>query len=334
MAISGILKGQGIKMSPRDVADKVVAKVPKNELIGKLGVAGPGFVNIDMSKDFVDAQIKGILKLGIRAPLLSEDPKSKKVVVDFSSPNVAKEMHVGHLRSTIIGDSTCRLLEFLGHKVTRLNHLGDWGTQFGMLIAHLKDRFPDFANKPPPIGDLQSFYKESKKRFDEDEAFKKRAYEAVVKLQSGEPEHIKGWNEICDISKREFEKVYAALDIKITHRGESFYQSRMENLVKELAKGGHLEEDNGRKIMFGKDATIPLTMIKSDGGFTYDTSDMACLKQRIEEEKAEWIIYVTDAGQAHHFKSLFGGAQTAGFYDPSKVRVDHVTFGVVLGEDK
>jgi len=318
------------KKNPRDVGQEIVNHVTTSPIIDKMEVSGPGFINITLSKEFIRKQITNIVLQGVTSPPVSP----KNVIVDFSSPNVAKEMHVGHLRSTIIGDSICRLLEFLGHKVTRLNHLGDWGTQFGMLIAHLKDRFPDFANKPPPIGDLQSFYKESKKRFDEDEAFKKRAYEAVVKLQSGEPEHIKGWNEICDISKREFEKVYASLDIKITHRGESFYQSRMESLVKELAKAGHLEEDNGRKIMFGKDATIPLTMIKSDGGFTYDTSDMACLKQRIEEEKAEWIIYVTDAGQAQHFKSFFGGAQTAGFYDPSKVRVDHVTFGVVLGEDK
>lgn len=319
-----------LKKNPREVGQEIVKNVPKSPIIEKLEVSGPGFINITLCKNFIRKQITNLVLQGVTSPPVS----SKNVIVDFSSPNVAKEMHVGHLRSTIIGDSICRLLEFLGHKVTRLNHLGDWGTQFGMLIAHLKDRFPNFANQPPPIGDLQSFYKESKKRFDEDEDFKKRAYAAVVKLQSGDPEHIKGWTEICDISKKEFEKVYAALDIKITHRGESFYQSRMESLVKELGAAGHLEEDDGRKVMWGKDAKIPLTMIKSDGGFTYDTSDMACLKQRIEEEKAEWIIYVTDAGQAQHFKSFFGGAQTAGFYDPAKVRVDHVVFGVVLGEDK
>ena len=131
-----------------------------------------------------------------------------QVVVDFSSPNIAKEMHVGHLRSTIIGDSICRLLEFLGYNVLRLNHIGDWGTQFGMLIAHLQDKFPDYITKSPPISDLMAFYKESKKRFDEDEAFKKRAYACVVKLQAHEPDYIKGWNLICDVSRKEFAKVY------------------------------------------------------------------------------------------------------------------------------
>lgn len=320
---------KALKKNPCEVGQEIVKNVPSSPLVEKLEVSGPGFINVTLSKDFIRKQITNIVMQGVTPPTISP----KHVVVDFSSPNVAKEMHVGHLRSTIIGDSICHLLEFLGHKVTRLNHLGDWGTQFGMLIAHLNDRFPDFVTQPPAIGDLQSFYKESKKRFDEDEDFKKRAYAAVVKLQSGEPEHIKGWKEICDISKREFEKVYSALDIKIIHRGESFYQSRMESLVKELEAAGHLENDEGRKIMFGKDATIPLTVVKSDGGFTYDTSDLACLKQRIVEEKADWVIYVVDAGQSQHFKSFFSCGQKAGFYDPSKVRVDHVDFGVVLGED-
>lgn len=249
-------------------------------------------------------------------------------------------MHVGHLRSTIIGDSICRLLEFLEHDVLRLNHVGDWGTQFGMLIAHLEDRFPNYAQVSPPISDLQTFYKESKARFDSDEEFKKRAYSRVVKLQNGDPASTKAWNLICDVSRKDFQRIYDRLDIKINERGESFYQSRMVDIVKKLDAAGFLEEDDGRKIMWGVPADengehdgIPLTIVKSDGGFTYDTSDMATIKQRYEEENANWVIYVTDAGQFTHFKTIWECAERAGILKRDVHRVDHVGFGVVLGED-
>lgn len=226
-------------------------------------------------------------------------------------------------------------MEFVGHDVLRVNHVGDWGTQFGMLIAHLEDKYPDYITKAPPIADLQSFYKESKKRFDEDEKFKKRAYECVVKLQSFEPNYYKAWQLICDVSRKEFQKIYDRLDIKLTAKGESFYQSRMESVVKELDSKGLLELDEGRKVMWAeKDVGIPMTIVKSDGGFTYDTSDMAAIKYRLNEEKAEWLIYVTDAGQATHFDLLFKCASKAGILYTNTQRVDHVGFGVVLGEDK
>lgn len=237
-------------------------------------------------------------------------------------------------RSTIIGDSIARLLEYLGHDVLRINHVGDWGTQFGMLIAHLQEKFPDYLTNPPPISDLQAFYKESKKRFDEDEEFKKQAYYCVVRLQAFNPDHIKGWQLICDISRKEFQKIYERLDIKLIERGESFYQTWMVEVVKELEKKGLLEEDDGRKIMWADGISVPLTIVKSDGGFTYDTSDMAALKQRIVEEKADWIIYVTDAGQATHFQQILKCGEKAGIFDAKKHRADHVGFGVVLGEDK
>lgn len=162
-------------------------------------VAGPGFINIYLNKTYAVESLSTIFISGVQPPSLA---KKHRVLVDFSSPNIAKEMHVGHLRSTIIGDSICRLLEFLGHDVIRINHVGDWGTQFGMLIAHLQDKFPDYLVKSPPIGDLQSLYKESKKRFDEDEVFKKRAYESVVKLQSFDPNYIKAWQMICEVSRK------------------------------------------------------------------------------------------------------------------------------------
>ena len=300
-------------MPPRDVANKVLEKInSSNNLIEKLEVAGPGFVNIFIKKSFVSAQIKDLLNYGVRAPYLDFDPKQQKVVVDFSSPNVAKEMHVGHLRSTIIGDSVSRLLEFLGYNVLRLNHIGDWGTQFGMLIAHLQDTFPNYSVESPPIGDLMSFYKESKKRFDADEDFKKRAYSCVVKLQAHEEEYIKAWNLICDVSRKEYEKIYKRLDVSLIERGESFYQDRMNHVVQTLEQAGVLVEDEGRKIMWAEGQSIPMTIIKSDGGYTYDTSDMAAIKQRIEEENADRLVYVVDCGQGPHFDLIFASAKKMG----------------------
>ncbi|XP_066257384.1 arginine--tRNA ligase, cytoplasmic [Euwallacea similis] len=331
MPLANLYKQLGIKVAPREICSKIIENVPSNVLIAKLEVAGPGFINIFLSKDYVLRALSSVFLKGVKPPLLQQ---KLKVLVDFSSPNIAKEMHVGHLRSTIIGDSICRLLEYLGHDVLRINHVGDWGTQFGMLIAHLQDKFPDYLTKSPPISDLQAFYKESKKRFDEDEEFKKRAYASVVKLQSFDSNHVKAWKLICNVSRQDFQKIYDRLDIKIVERGESFYQTHMEKIVKELANAGHLQEDDGRKVMWGDSGTIPLTIVKSDGGFTYDTSDIAAIKQRIEEEKTDWIIYVTDAGQATHFFTIFACARKAGILNPAIHRVDHVGFGVVLGEDK
>ncbi|XP_017875800.1 arginine--tRNA ligase, cytoplasmic [Ceratina calcarata] len=325
------LSSNGIQTNPRDVANNIMSKVETSDLISKLEVAGAGFINVYLKKEFAQRILSSLVKSGKVSPPYV---KKQRVVIDFSSPNIAKEMHVGHLRSTIIGDSIAKLLEFLGHDVLRINHIGDWGTQFGMLIAHLQDRFPDYLSVSPPITDLQSFYKESKKRFDEEEEFKKRAYTCVVKLQAFDPDMIKAWQLICDVSRKEFEKVYVRLGVQLTERGESFYQNHMTAIVKDLEARGLLEEDEGRKIMWGKrDGEIPLTIVKSDGGFTYDTSDMAAIKQRLEEERADWLIYVTDAGQATHFQVLKSCAKRAGILK-SFHRVDHVGFGVVLGQDK
>lgn len=331
MAMAQMLKTKGMKVNPREIAEKIVQNIPDNELIQKTEIAGPGFINIHLKRTFVSKLLSSLLMNGVQPPPLSY---RKKVVVDFSSPNIAKEMHVGHLRSTIIGESMCRLFEFLGHDVLRLNHVGDWGTQFGMLIAHLQDKFPNYLSVSPPIGDLQAFYKESKKRFDEDEDFKKRAYQCVVRLQSKDPDFIKGWNLICDVSREEFQKVYDCLDVSIVERGESFYQELMKDVVKELEGKGLLQEDEGRRILFVPGQSIPLTVVKSDGGFTYDTSDLAALRQRLQDEKADIIIYVVDSGQGTHFQVVFAAGQMIGWYDPQVTRVEHAGFGVVLGEDK
>ncbi|XP_067088269.1 arginine--tRNA ligase, cytoplasmic [Osmerus mordax] len=331
MAMAQMMKSKGLKVNPREIAEKIVQNLPDNELIEKTEIAGPGFINIHLKRTFVSKLLTNLLVNGVQPPSLAS---RKKVVVDFSSPNIAKEMHVGHLRSTIIGDSMCRLFEFLGYDVLRLNHVGDWGTQFGMLIAHLQDKFPNYLTVSPPIGDLQSFYKESKKRFDEDEVFKKRAYQCVVKLQSKEPEFIKAWNLICDVSRNEFQRVYSCLDVHILERGESFYQDMMTAVVQEFDQKGLAQMDEGRKIVFSPGYSVPLTVVKSDGGFTYDTSDLAALRQRLFLEKADIIIYVTDSGQSSHFQLVFGAAQMIGWYDPKVTRVEHAGFGVVLGEDK
>eukprot|EP00106_Octopus_bimaculoides_P020201 XP_014787643.1 PREDICTED: arginine--tRNA ligase, cytoplasmic-like [Octopus bimaculoides] len=331
MSICQLLKTKGVKVNPREVAQKILKHLQTTEYIEKTDIAGPGFINIFLAKNYVSKQISKLLKNGVQPPYIA---KKCHVVIDFSSPNIAKEMHVGHLRSTIIGDAIATLLEWVGHDVLRLNHLGDWGTQFGMLIVHLQDKFPSFEKDSPPISDLQAFYKESKVRFDKEPEFKKRAYEAVVKLQSYDPHHLEAWKKICVVSRQEFEKIYSALNIKILDRGESFYQDRMVKLVSDLQSSDKLVSEDGMKVIFTPNQKVPLIIVKSDGGFTYDTSDLTAIKQRLFEEKGTWLIYVTDAGQSTHFSTLFEAAEMLGWYDKSVVRCQHVGFGVVLGEDK
>ncbi|XP_048773290.1 arginine--tRNA ligase, cytoplasmic-like [Ostrea edulis] len=330
MSIAKILKEMGQGASPREIADKIVQNLPQNEYFEKVEVQGPGFINIFLNKAFVSDQISELLTRGVKPPRVGV---RRRAVVDFSSPNIAKEMHVGHLRSTIIGESVCRLLEWVGHDVLRINHVGDWGTQFGMLIAHLKDQFPNYNVVSPPIQDLQAFYKESKARFDADEAFKKRAYEAVVKLQSYDKDHINAWKLICDVSRKEFQSIYDRLGVTLIERGESFYQEMMKDVVRLIDEKGKLEEEEGRKIMYVKGLSVPLTIVKSDGGFTYDTSDLAAIKQRLHDEKGTWLIYVVDSGQGSHLQTVYAAAKELGWYNSKLTRVEHVAFGVVLGED-
>jgi len=335
MPATKILKGVGINMAPPMVAKEIVENLPANELIKKVEIAGPGFINIHLKKSLVVDLINTITRDKVHPPGVANP--NRRVVIDFSSPNIAKQMHVGHLRSTIIGESLSRLLEFVGLDVVRLNHVGDWGTQFGMLIAHLEDEFPNYKEQVPPIKDLQEFYKASKKLFDDDEKFKKRAYQRVVDLQGGNADVLKAWGLICEASRKEFQHIYDRLDVTLTERGESFYNPLMPKVIAELkAKGKcvYAGDDDGRWIMNIPDMKVPLILAKSDGGFTYDTSDMAAIKHRLDDEKADWLIYVVDGGQGDHFKQVFKGAEEAGWYNPTAKRIDHVSFGVVLGEDK
>lgn len=459
------------KMTPQQIADQLVQNLPPNDLIGKADSTAQGFVNITIAKSWTCSAVKRILQRGVVAPELE---KKEKVLVDFSSPNIAKEMHVGHLRSTIIGESLCRVFEFLGHDVERINHVGDWGTQFGMLILYMKTKYPSFLESPPPISDLVAFYKEAKVKFDEDADFKDKARMEVVKLQSYDEVSVKAWKMICDISRVEFEEIYSRLQVRLDERGESFYNKMLPDVVKELTDLGLVEVNDGAHIIVstrnvpvnavtakdmakvliyfvqprkaggvewdpvmvkllkeikvmtnsqedgsGEDMiqvskkekkkfsafdimmdndklslmleplhkpalhpalvealrarngiveapsskkkvaadagaaaaaaaaasseedvpqvkvpiyNIPLMLKKSDGGFSYDSTDLAAMKHRFVLEKKDRVVYVTDVGQYGHFEMVAQAATDAGWIKSTQ-RWDHAGFGLVTGED-
>jgi arginyl-tRNA synthetase len=335
--------GKELRKNPREVAQSIVSALQgdpeASSYLEKLEIAGPGFINMTLSASFLTKRVDEILHdkhLGV--PKLEN---KRKVIVEFSSPNIAKELHVGHLRSTIIGDSLARAFEFLGYDVLRLNHIGDWGTQFGMLICYLKEHHPDVLSgqEKTDLIHLMQWYRASKKRFDEDPDFKKRSQLQVVSLQQGDPEALKAWEMICEISRKAFHEIYDLMDVKIQERGESFYNPYLADVVSDLEKKGLITVSEGAKCVFlegfvNRDGTpLPMIVQKSDGGYNYETTDMAALRHRVQVEKADRIIVVTDAGQALHFQLVFKTAEKAGYYDPKKVQVDHVTFGVVLGPD-
>ncbi|EKV02747.1 arginyl-tRNA synthetase [Leptolyngbya sp. PCC 7375] len=327
-----------LKDKPRAIATKIVENLTLDDLCEEPQIAGPGFINLKFKTTYLQAQLKTVYtddRLGVP----TADPV-QRTIVDFSSPNIAKEMHVGHLRSTIIGECIARTLEFLGHDVLRLNHVGDWGTQFGMLITHLRDVCPEAITESSSvdIGDLVEFYKQAKKRFDDDEDFKTTSREAVVDLQSGEESARKAWQLLCEQSRKEFQKIYDRLDITIQERGESFYNPLLEDVAKDLKSLELLEEDQGAQVVFlegftNKDGNPqPLIVQKSDGGFNYATTDLAAIRQRTIDEKAQRVIYITDAGQANHFAQVFQVANRA-HWIPAGVELVHVPFGLVKGEN-
>ena len=339
---------------PRAIATAIVAQLQADPAFAELclepQIAGPGFINLTLRPERLAAEVVARLadaRLGV--PSVAEAAEASvqapaPVVVDFSSPNIAKEMHVGHLRSTIIGDSLARVLEFRGHPVLRLNHVGDWGTQFGMLITHLKQVAPEALTTADAVdlGDLVAFYRQAKARFDDDDAFQATSREEVVKLQGGDPVSLKAWGLLCDQSRREFQKIYDRLDIRLSERGESFYNPYLAGVVADLDATGLLVTDDGAECVFlegvsGKDGKpLPLIVRKSDGGFNYATTDLAAIRYRFgaapDGDGARRVIYVTDAGQANHFAGVFQVARRAGWI-PEGARLEHVPFGLVQGED-
>ncbi|EAY96661.1 hypothetical protein OsI_18575 [Oryza sativa Indica Group] len=337
MGLWSRIKGSGTSFkNPNAIGQAIAKNLPPSDIIESTSVAGPGFVNIVLSNSWVAKRIQGMLVNGIKtwAPILPV----KRAVLDFSSPNIAKEMHVGHLRSTIIGDTLARMFEFSNVEVLRRNHVGDWGTQFGMLIQYLFEKFPNWEEiGSQAIGDLQTFYKASKNRFDGDAEFKDRAQQAVVRLQGGEERYRAAWNKICEISRNEFDMVYKLLNVKLEEKGESFYNPFIPQVLEELNNKGLIKESEGAKVIFIEGHQIPLIVVKRDGGFNYASTDLAALWYRLNVEKAEWIIYVTDVGQQQHFDMFFNAARMAGWLpDPKEKKypkTNHVGFGLVLGSD-
>jgi arginyl-tRNA synthetase len=335
---------------PRAIATAIVEQLTADsdfaELCLEPQIAGPGFINLTLRPERLAAELQARLgdpRLGVPS-LVVAGVALTPVIVDFSSPNIAKEMHVGHLRSTIIGDALARVLEFRGHPVLRLNHVGDWGTQFGMLITHLKQVAPEALTMADAVdlGDLVDFYRQAKARFDVDESFQATSREEVVKLQGGDPVSLKAWGLLCDQSRREFQKIYDQLDIRLAERGESFYNPYLQAVVDDLRAAGLLVVDAGAGCVFlegvsGKDGQpLPLIVQKSDGGFNYATTDLAAIRYRFAPgpggDGASRVIYVTDAGQANHFAGVFQVAKRAGWI-PSHCSVEHVPFGLVQGDD-
>ncbi|KAF9617050.1 hypothetical protein IFM89_033155 [Coptis chinensis] len=308
MSLWALVKGKSTQFKgPPAIGQAIRGNLPETEMIEESSVAGPGFVNIVLSSKWIAKSIEKMLKSGIEiwAPRLN----LKTAVVDFSSPNIAKEMHVGHLRSTIIGDALARMLEFSNVNVLRRNHVGDWGTQV--------------------------FYKKSKERFDKDPDFKERAQMAVVQLQGGEENYRRAWAQICEISRREFDMVYQRLGVKLEEKGESFYNPYIPGVLEGLSEKGLIEESEGARVIFFKGKKVPLIVVKSDGGYNYASTDLAALWYRLNDEKAEWIIYLTDVGQQGHFEMA---ARRAGWLPQDEKlhpypKTSHVGFGLVLGDD-
>ncbi len=330
--------GKKLGKSPRAIASTIVENLDIADICETPEIAGPGFINLKLKPAYLEAQVRAIAtdsRLGI-----SQTEAPQRIAIDFSSPNIAKEMHVGHLRSTIIGDAIARTLEFIGHDVIRINHIGDWGTQFGMLIAYLREVHPEALTTADALdlGDLVAFYRQAKQRFDADETFKETARQEVVKLQAGAEDTRRAWKLLCDQSRREFGVIYDLLDIKLIERGESFYNPLLAAVVEDLTSLGLLVESDGAKCVFVDGFTnfegepLPLIVQKTDGGYNYATTDLAAIRYRIKEDGAKRIIYVTDSGQANHFAQVFAVARKAGWI-PEDVEIVHIPFGLVCGED-
>eukprot|EP00753_Platysulcus_tardus_P004890 PLAT12749.2.p1 GENE.PLAT12749.2~~PLAT12749.2.p1 ORF type:complete len:829 (+),score=491.83 PLAT12749.2:12-2498(+) len=314
---------------PHDVAAKLVEALPENDVIASTAVNGPGFINIWLQPAFLSSRLSQWIAEGIPPPL--QQPRT--VALDMSSPNTAKSLHVGHLRSTILGETLARILTFCGHTVRKINHIGDWGTQFGMLIRYMKEQYPDFNDNPPDVENLTAFYKAAKARFDEDKDFVTRARQEVVALQSGEPGALAAWKTFTDISRRESSAIYDRLDVAdLEELGESFYNDKLAAVVDDLDAAGISRDDKGARVCFTEGFAAPLFVRKSDGGFGYDSTDLAALRYRVDVMKASWLVYVVDGGQHEHFEKVFDVARRASWL-PAKTPCEHVGFGLVLGED-
>ncbi|MDA8494321.1 arginine--tRNA ligase [Kluyvera georgiana] len=324
-------------MAPRQLAEQVLSHLQLDGIANKVEIAGPGFINIFLDPAFLAEHVTQALKsdrLGIA------QPQAQTIVVDYSAPNVAKEMHVGHLRSTIIGDAAVRTLELMGHKVIRANHVGDWGTQFGMLIAWLEKQQQDNAGEMA-LADLEGFYRDAKKHYDEDEAFAERARSYVVKLQSGDEYFRKMWRQLVDITMTQNQLTYDRLNVTLTRddvMGESLYNPMLPGIVADLKAKGLAVESEGATVVFldefkNKEGE-PMGVIiqKKDGGYLYTTTDIACAKYRYETLHADRVLYYIDSRQHQHLMQAWTIVRKAG-YVPDSVPLEHHMFGMMLGKD-
>lgn len=323
-------------MKPRDLAEKIQAAMPTDEQISKVEIAGPGFLNFYQNHAALAQRLDAALadsKLGVptASPL-------QKVVVDLSSPNLAKEMHVGHLRSTIIGDAVARVLEFLGHEVIRQNHVGDWGTQFGMLLAFLEEN-PEAQQQG--LSDLEEFYRQAKERFDASEEFANRARELVVQLQAGDENCLRLWRSFNEISLSHCQEVYDRLGVKLSMadvHGESAYNEALPGVIATLQAKGLLTKDQGAQCVFmeqfknSDNEPLPLIVQKADGGYLYATTDLAAVDYRHSQLKANRVLYFVDQRQALHFQMAFAAARLAGYADDA-MQLEHMGFGTMNGAD-
>ncbi|GJM13174.1 MAG: arginine--tRNA ligase [Pseudohongiella sp.] len=327
--------------NPRQLASDVVDKLSANTnpLISKLEVAGPGFINIHLSDS----------ALMSRAALIKSEPeklipkteKPEKIVIDYSSPNLAKEMHVGHLRGTIIGDCLARVLERQGHEIIRQNHVGDWGTQFGMLISYMRELSASEGDLPTQLADLESFYRAAKERFDADADFAYTARASVVKLQGGDDEHLRVWKQFIDESLKHCQAIYDKLNVTLGPedlKAESFYNKDLEGVVEKLDKASLLSVSDGARCVFlpeftGKDGDpLPVIIQKTDGGYLYATTDLAAVQYRSFDLQAKRSLYVVDARQSLHFQQVFAVARKAGFASED-ISLEHIAYGTMMGED-
>ncbi|ECK6698496.1 arginine--tRNA ligase [Salmonella enterica] len=324
-------------MAPRQLAEQVLTHLDLSGIASKVEIAGPGFINIFLEPAFLAEQVQQALtsdRLGV------SQPTRQTIVVDYSAPNVAKEMHVGHLRSTIIGDAAVRTLEFLGHHVIRANHVGDWGTQFGMLIAWLEKQQQENAGDMA-LADLEGFYRDAKKHYDEDEAFAERARNYVVKLQSGDTYFREMWRKLVDITMTQNQITYDRLNVTLTRddvMGESLYNPMLPGIVADMKAKGLAVESEGATVVFldefkNKEGD-PMGVIiqKKDGGYLYTTTDIACAKYRYETLHADRVLYYIDSRQHQHLMQAWTIVRKAG-YVPDSVPLEHHMFGMMLGKD-
>ncbi|WP_137886270.1 arginine--tRNA ligase [Pseudomonas sp. 2FE] len=332
-----LAKPAGLK--PRELAEKLIAALPAAAQITKVEIAGPGFLNFYQDSQALAGRLDAALadtQLGVR-----KAGPAQRVVVDLSSPNLAKEMHVGHLRSTIIGDGVARVLEFLGDEVIRQNHVGDWGTQFGMLLGYLQEQQEKPESSETELSDLEGFYRAAKQRFDEFAEFADRARELVVQLQAGEPECMRLWQRFNEISLAHCQQAYERLNVKLTPadvKGESAYNADLAQVVADLKAKGLLVESNGAQCVFldefknAEGNPLPVIVQKAGGGYLYATTDLAAMRYRSQVLKAERALYFVDQRQALHFQQVFEVARRAGFVHPG-MQLEHMGFGTMNGAD-